>query len=1138
MKLIYITRRLALAISGLIFAAVSTQAQITFTGQGIQLVSQSNGTIQVNDGSGNGYMILAGCDFYGNASGGSAYAEYGTASLVSTGGTPSGILVNYTVQNDSTGTLSLSGLFTFPSPNCVHIHYTIGAPSTANLSGNEMYRWSLPSYATATYTPIKLGTWTRDANGGVPYETPDSIGFTVGYSSGTGLLKTPNAVLAWSSVWEMNLPPVYAASTWTADAYFYVPSSTARSVIESAAALGLPVSADVWTNQPYNIWSSSSSPLSVYAQAANTSGTAKNITLTWTAHNYSGTVVASGTDTEYMNPGQNWTDTLSIPAPTQGIIFVEVDASDGTHTAFSTTNVAVMPPYTFGSGSESIFGLSSEYGLPSQTAELPLLQRMGVRWMRGASFTNAQAQSIGMTQNYFSNTPDSTMEWDSGNTPGRQTWIDSQLTAAAASSSPSWEFSNEMNLEGGLGNGTEGANYAAWLSLIHGEKVSRNSSVQIISGGLGGMDTAFTTALYNAGGWPYFDAFGLHPARGNLMADSPGENNDNPNDGYWTFFGAVKQANATLAQYGTKPLYLTESYSCTSPNNWWTDTYRQAAENVVLSFALAMEEKVKTMFFYQLDDSVGYDVGGVAPTETDMEYHYGLLNRDLSPKPSLLAYCTIAQALDQATFAHWMSFENPNTHGLMYNTPRGPMAVLWNRADGYVESVQSATYASPQPWADEWPTKTSVSLATPSATSTVTVLDSIGESSTVTASNSLASITLDGAPRIVYGLASTAGQSVIIDNNDTTGFTKTGSWTVGTSGTQFYLSNYLLTNTGQGSAQATYTPHIGATGSYAVYIWYPAFSSNSAQIPVTINYAGGSAEVYINEKLTGGQWVNLGTYDFAQGITGNVVISNVGTTGNVVADAVSFVQVTPTADKISWKFNEVGTNPTANDFSGNGYNGTSTGNITGSGTSYSGFTSTSNYVSHAFATPFPSNLTADSSDMWDQNFTFIADISHSGSNTTNLIARGGSLSGGDNAWQLSMSAPSSGKCTFSLVMGMWDSECAVATSSAVTVTPSTTYQVALVWTYSDSHVGGPSEFTIGYTVYLTPTTGGSAVSVLSGSHQFEAGPNATYAGSFFIGGAGNGYYSQFSGGSFGGNISNVELITGSALTGAQIRALP
>lgn len=34
----------------------------------------------------------------------------------------------------------------------------------------------------------------------------------------------------------------------------------------------------------------------------------------------------------------------------------------------------------------------------------------------------------------------------------------------------------------------------------------------------------------------------------------------------------------------------------------------------------------------------------------NVEYHYGLTNRDLSPKPSLLAYATAARALDQAAF--------------------------------------------------------------------------------------------------------------------------------------------------------------------------------------------------------------------------------------------------------------------------------------------------------------------------------------------------------------------------------------------------------------------------------------------------------------------------------------------------------
>jgi len=42
----------------------------------------------------------------------------------------------------------------------------------------------------------------------------------------------------------------------------------------------------------------------------------------------------------------------------------------------------------------------------------------------------------------------------------------------------------------------------------------------------------------------------------------------------------------------------------------------------------------------------GLDRCGVDPKER--EYFFGLLNRDLSPKPSFMAYCAVAEALEGA----------------------------------------------------------------------------------------------------------------------------------------------------------------------------------------------------------------------------------------------------------------------------------------------------------------------------------------------------------------------------------------------------------------------------------------------------------------------------------------------------------
>ena len=65
--------------------------------------------------------------------------------------------------------------------------------------------------------------------------------------------------------------------------------------------------------------------------------------------------------------------------------------------------------------------------------------------------------------------------------------------------------------------------------------------------------------------------------------------------------------------------------------------------------------------------------------------------------------------------------------------------------------------------------------------------------------------------------------------------------------------------------------------------------SRSAAVPVDITHAGGTTRVYANQQQNHASWVLLGTYSFNAGTAGNVLISNEGTTGYVIVDAVRFV---------------------------------------------------------------------------------------------------------------------------------------------------------------------------------------------------------------------------------------------------------
>ncbi len=207
-------------------------------------------------------------------------------------------------------------------------------------------------------------------------------------------------------------------------------------------------------------------------------------------------------------------------------------------------------------------------------------------------------------------------------------------------------------------------------------------------------------------------------------------------------------AVSVLEQLGGNANWVTEAYACTMPHSDWHDTERRAAENVVLTYVIGLAEGMKAVMFYQLRDATWSDLGGI--DTADSEHYYGLLRRDGAVKPSLLAYCAVSEALDGAVFRRYLSFPEGQTKGVLFDTPRGPLAVLWDRTEGYVQSERKPGFASPEPWRDHWTRHASVTLS--AALPQVALTDCIGRKSLVEAQGGRVALTLTGAPVMVTGL--------------------------------------------------------------------------------------------------------------------------------------------------------------------------------------------------------------------------------------------------------------------------------------------------------------------------------------------------------------------------------------------------
>lgn len=99
-------------------------------------------------------------------------------------------------------------------------------------------------------------------------------------------------------------------------------------------------------------------------------------------------------------------------------------------------------------------------------------------------------------------------------------------------------------------------------------------------------------------------------------------------------------------------------------------------------------------------------------------------------------------------------------------------------------------------------------------------------------------------------------------------------------------------NRDKGRQTARYRFTVEKSGRYEVRIGYPVNPNRATNVPVTVRHAGGEAKIQVNQKNVpkiDRLLEPVGSFEFAQGQEYDVTISNEGTDGYVVVDAVQVV---------------------------------------------------------------------------------------------------------------------------------------------------------------------------------------------------------------------------------------------------------
>ncbi|TWD80204.1 hypothetical protein FB561_1277 [Kribbella amoyensis] len=728
----------------------------TLSADGIAIVAQTDGTLVVSDGAGTERVRIAHFQVKDTVLG-NQRTFGGTPSVVTLADGRQAIRVEYRMGAAAPG-ITVTGTFDVTARR-LHVRWDATSSNTMYL--NSQFHRTVVN-ASEPERPTAMTRWNRDPGGGVPYETNDGIVYASAWPDLTAYFRLESSRPAWTTPAWMHIVGTYdALGVLRHEADLVL--GNLRPAAANAAAVARPVGVDLWTDQPFNLYEVGAA-MPVRAQVVNGGPSAASIQLSWFARDFDGRKLAGGSSTLTLAAGESTDRTLTVPAlDQQGIAFVEVKASANGAEAFARTTLATLPPYEYQGG--GIFGIANYPWLlePSKDDVAALMQRIGVALVRIAyegapGIAPAELRAMGIMTNIqhgdvvFDSTPEQAKAWAAE-------LVDVVVDAGARY----FEVDNERN--------------QPWMSGLYADKYIRDglrpvverlaevgSDVKVMNNGLGGMDVNWTDNFHAAGGWDLIDVFAFHPGRGNFTPDyapTPAEWVTGDNGTYWNFLGSVREAKRRISEYGGgKELWLTEAYACTRPNYWWNDTMRQAAENVLLTMALCKAEGVDGVNWYQLHDSTIHHPQEAVPSNT--EYHFGLTNRDLSAKPSLLAFATGTRLLEEAEFVRWLDFSavDRDLHGLLFETPDGPVSILWSRKDGYLLNADHAPnqpyYPHPEAWQDDWPSKTT--LVIPRAR--ITETDCVGRSRVLDGKNGRVTFQVDGAPRIYHGLSARPEQLV------------------------------------------------------------------------------------------------------------------------------------------------------------------------------------------------------------------------------------------------------------------------------------------------------------------------------------------------------------------------------------------
>lgn len=745
---------------------------------GIRVFLGDDGLLHVQDGDGVERLRIHKI-YFTSAIGGMPTAT----SLVEVDGQPA-LEIDFTMESSSDGTdlsgYACHGVLFVGDGGTLGLDVDLTAPTAFETSApyTQITRSYVPFEIHEQTETVPVSAWTTDPRGGIPFQTPVGNVYTTPYED--GIVCHELAVKnndEWVGEWGFHLPAEQVDDTHWQMAYALVLGTATQTA--AGAQLGtsdLMIAAT--TEKPFHLWETEQARLA-FDLTVTQKASARDVVVDWFVRDFDGKVVRQGRETLTGAEGIATIPVALDAAVPRGSYFLSATATAGDDTALTRLTLSVLPPWdnpmaAAGSkfGLAALFmGAGAGYGV-GRADWTKLVQRLGVRHLRQYQQMESDELTETGIRGMFHRGPTRGQLRVGGEYPdgevdvaAREELFAEYTAACKESGAPYFELCNEWNMSGVL-TGDSAAEYVHDVLLpMHEHFVANDVSTELCVMGLAGPDYVWLekfAAEADGAAWKATTAVALHTGRGNFTPDyAPGPDEWSTGDDgtYWNNEGSVLAIKNTIAEldekHGTRhELLITENYAVTYANQWWSDGFRNAAENALLTIALAHRDDVDSFYWYQLSDGVWWSIDRSDPS--DKEFSYGLVMVDGSLKPSALAFATAAEHFSGARFIqeHRIGPAEAKGHAMVFDNPEGRVQVLWSRADGYVlhadhEDHEDGYYDMPEPWIDEWPTKTPVDLP---AEGDVTEIDCLGRETVLPNQGGTVRVVLDGAPRLYYGL--------------------------------------------------------------------------------------------------------------------------------------------------------------------------------------------------------------------------------------------------------------------------------------------------------------------------------------------------------------------------------------------------